>query len=153
MYDQIMSLNAEPLEEAVQTAVRVSNHAEEARFRSLLEDYLNAQKNELDSKVRGYHTNVPFYDEAWSQWSHQRQVDQIKAASALYAIQYKLSDPVLSELAAEQLTNADLRAYLSDGEFGAYGVEQDFRLHKVDEAGFGGSARTLVTETLLWTWR
>jgi len=78
--------------------------------------------------------------------SDQQRVTNVIAASVINIIHEALSDPVLSNLAAEQITNADLRAYMSDEEYGPYGCEENYRL---PQPGLDANGSDLVVEYLI----
>ena len=109
MFDQIVSLNIAAIEEEIGVAVRLNKQAEAAGLRERFERYQRAQQHELDTKGNEYYArrkhlylqNIP----------DQQRVANVKAASVINIIYEALGDPVLSNLAAEQITNADLRAY------------------------------------------
>jgi len=151
MYDQIVSLNTVAIEEDIGVAVRLNNHAEAAGLRERLEHYQRAHKDELAIKSREYYArrdSVYFRN-----MSDEQRIVNVKAASVINIIHEALSDPVLSNLAAEQITNADLRAYRSDANYGPYGCEIDYRLPQPDEVGSNGSGSDLVVESLVGTSR
>ena len=76
-------------------------------------------------------------------WDEQHQIDQLKSASAIVCIEEELAEPVLSGLAAQQITDEDLRGYISDEEFGAYGFREDYRLTQLGQA-YAGTAEDHV---------
>lgn len=147
MFDQIVSLNTAAMEEDIEVAVHLNKHAEAARFRERLGRYQRAQQDELDRKGHEYYARRDYVD--LRNMSDQQRVANVKATSVINIIQEALSDPVLSNLAAEQITNADLRAYLSDEEYGPYGYEENYRLPQPDEVGSDGNGSDLVVESLI----
>jgi len=78
--------------------------------------------------------------------SDQQRVANVIAASVINIIHEALSDLVLSHLAAEKITNAGLRAYMSDEEYGPYGCEENYRLPQPDLDADGSD---LVVESLI----
>lgn len=146
MYDQIILLNIACIEEGIKEAVRFHKHAEEVGLRERLERYQRAQQDELDSKCREYYARANHG--YFRNFSDQQRVDNFKAASVVNIIHEALSDPVLSNLAAEQITNADLRAYISD-EYGPYGCLEDYHFSQRDEVGFDGDTSALVVKSLI----
>ena len=58
-----------------------------------------------------------------------------------------MAEPVLSDLAAQQITDEDLRGYISDEEFGAYGFREDYRLTQLGRV-HAGTAEDHVSSLL-----
>lgn len=147
MYDQIISLNIAGIEEDIEVAVSLNEHAGAARLRKRLRGYQRGQQDELDMKGREYYARRNYV--YFRNMSDQQRVANAKAASVINIIHEALGDPVLSNLAAEQITNADLRAYMSDEQYGPYGCAEDYRLPQPDEVSSDGNGSDLVVESLI----
>lgn len=148
MYDQIISLNIAGIEEDIEVAVSLNEHARAARLRERLRGYRRGQQDELDMKGREYYARRDYV--YFRTISDQQRVANVKTASIINIIHGgSLSDPMLSKLAAEQITNADLRAYISDEQYGPYGCIEDCRLPQPDEVGSDGNGSDLVVESLI----
>ena len=125
MYDRIIELSTATAEQRIDIAVRLKDRTQVERLRDQLTTY-HIQDIELKEKAREQYAKCN--DTGPQASDEQNKIDQLKSASAIVCIEEELAEPVLSELAAQQITDEDLRGYISDEEFGAYGFRENYRL-------------------------
>ena len=125
MYDRIIELTTATAEQRIDIAVRLNDGTQKERLRDQLTTY-HVQTIDLKEKAR--EQDAKCNDTGSQTWDEQHKLDQLKSASAVVCIEEELAEPVLSDLAAQQITDEDRRGYISDEEFGAYGFREDYRL-------------------------